>query len=81
MKPLPLKIDDYLLERITEEARLKGLTKAEVVRSALVHYLINREDIADVTAIQSRLDEPDISAVRVHLKLAAKSAPKRRRDS
>lgn len=77
MKPLPLKIDDYLLERITEEAHSKGLTKAEVVRSALVHYLINREDIADAAAIQSRLDEPDIPALRVHLKMATKPRSKR----
>ena len=77
MKPLPLKIDDYLLERITEEARNKGITKAEVVRSALVHYLIQREDAEDAAAIRERLDEPDISAHRVHIKLAAKNHAKR----
>lgn len=70
MKPLPLKIDDYLLERITEEARSRRITKAEIVRSALVHYLIHRHDLEDARAIESRLDEPDIPASRVHLKLA-----------
>ncbi|GEM_PF-4520273 len=70
MKPLPLKIDNYLLERIDEEARAKRVTKSEIVRSALMHYLIHREDIADAQAIQSRLAEDDISAARVHLKIA-----------
>ncbi len=79
MKPLPLKIDDYLLERITDEARSKGVTKAEIVRSALVHYLIHREDIADAAAIRERLEEADIPASRVHLKLAGKSKGKHAR--
>lgn len=72
MKPLPFKIDDYLFERISEEARSKQVTKAEIVRSALVHYLIHREDLADAQAIRERLDEPDIPARRVHLQVATK---------
>lgn len=70
MKPLPLKIDDYLLECIAEAARSKHVTKAEIVRSALVHYLIHRHDVEDAMAIQERLAEPDIPASRVHLKVA-----------
>ncbi len=73
MKPLPLKVDNYLLERIQEEARAKGTTKAEVVRSALVHYLIHREDMEDVALIQSRLKEPDLSAAQVHARLSRRS--------
>jgi hypothetical protein len=70
MKPLPLKVDNYIFERITEEAKAKKVTKAEVVRSALVHYLLNRNDIADVTLIQNRLTEPDVPAHKVHTRLA-----------
>ncbi len=69
MKPLPLKIDNYLLERITEEARGKGLTKAEVVRSALIHYLIYKEDLEEVHLIRERLGEPDLPESKVHARL------------
>ena len=70
MKPLPLKVNNYLLDRISEEARTKGITKAEVVRSALINYLINREDIEDADLIRSRLDEPDILESKVQARLA-----------
>ncbi len=70
MKPLPLKVDNYVFERITEEAKAKGVTKAEVVRSALVHYLLNKEDIADIVSIKERLSEPDVPAHKVHARLA-----------
>lgn len=79
MKPLPLKIDDYLLERIVEEAKTRHITRAEVVRSALVHYLINRDDMADAQAIRERLEEPDIPAERVHLRMASRPYPRRKK--
>lgn len=72
MKPLPLKVDNYIFERITEEARSKKVTKAEVVRSALVHYLLNRNDLADITLIQDRLGEPDVPAHKVHARMSKK---------
>ncbi|MBI2981687.1 MAG: ribbon-helix-helix protein, CopG family [Deltaproteobacteria bacterium] len=69
MKPLPLKIDNYLLERIQEEARAGGTTKAEVVRSALIHYLLHKEDVEDAEKIRSRLHEPDIAETKIHARL------------
>lgn len=72
MKPLPLKVDNYIFERITEEARSKKMTKAEVVRSALVHYLLNLDDLADITLIQNRLAEPDVAAHKVHARFSKK---------
>lgn len=72
MKPLPLKVDNYIFERITEEAKDKNVTKAEIVRSALVHYLLNKDDIADITLIQNRLTEPDVPAHKVHARLSKK---------
>jgi metal-responsive CopG/Arc/MetJ family transcriptional regulator len=60
MKPLPLKIDDFLIEKIEEEARRKKQTKAEVVRTALIYYLLDRQDLLDAELIKSRLNEPDI---------------------
>ena len=69
MKPLPLKIDNYLLERIQDEARQNGITRAEVVRTALVHYLTYREDLEDATLIRNRLEEPSIPESQALLKL------------
>ncbi len=69
MKPLPLKVDNYLLERIQEEARVKGITKAEVVRSALIYYLTSREDREEGAMIRSRLSEPDIPERQVLARL------------
>ncbi len=60
MKPLPLKIDDFLIEKIEEEARRKKQTKAEVVRTALIYFLLDRQDLLDAELISSRLNEPDI---------------------
>lgn len=70
MKPLPLKIDDYLLDRIGEEARAKGITRAEVVRSALINYLLHKEDMEEAQLIRSRLHEPDIPESKVRARLA-----------
>lgn len=57
MKPLPLKVDNYIFERITEEAKAKKVTKAE-------------DDIADINLIQDRLAEPDVPAHKVHAQLS-----------
>jgi len=73
MKPLPLKIDNYLLERIDKEARQKGITKAEVVRSALVHYLTYSEDQEDAALIRSRLKEPDLAESKVKARLSKRT--------
>ena len=65
MQPFPLKIDDFLVDRIGEEARRKGQTKAEVVGTALIYYLIDQQDREDAELIKSRLEEPDISESKV----------------
>ena len=65
MKPLPLKIDNFLHDKIQEEARRKNQTKAEVIRTALIYYLLDREDLEDAERIKTRLAEPDIPASRV----------------
>ena len=74
MKPLPLKIDNFLLERLQEEAKQSGITKAEVVRTALIYYLTSAdEDRRDAALMKTRLHEPDIPESQVMMRLGRRS--------
>ena len=60
MKSLSIKIDDQLLALIDSKARELETTRMEVIRSALVNFLVNYEDIQDNIYIESRKDEPEV---------------------
>ncbi|HLD46079.1 MAG TPA: hypothetical protein VJC18_11655 [bacterium] len=60
MKLLSIRIDDFLLNTIQQEARNQKSTLVEVIRAALMNYFINKKDIQDVQLAESRLNEDDL---------------------
>ncbi len=63
MKLLSMRIDDFLLDLVQQEAKRKKSTKVEVIRAALINFFIHREDIQDIKLAESRLHEKDLSFV------------------
>jgi hypothetical protein len=55
-----MRIDDYLLDVIKHEAKLKKSTLVEIIRAALMNYFINKKDIQDLQIAETRLNEQDL---------------------
>lgn len=53
MKSISIKLDDYLLALLSKEATEKRVTRMELIRSAIVNYLVNRDDAEDLAYIQA----------------------------
>lgn len=53
MKTLSIKLDDFLVSLLNKEAKEKKMTRMEVIRSALVNFLLSRDDAADLAYIRS----------------------------
>ncbi len=60
MKPLSIRIDDFLVELIEREAKKRSSTKVEIIRAALMSYFMKLKDIQDVALAESRLTEEDL---------------------
>ncbi|OGQ05732.1 MAG: hypothetical protein A2W61_06050 [Deltaproteobacteria bacterium RIFCSPLOWO2_01_44_7] len=57
MKTISVKFDDYVLELLNREAKEKKLTRMEIIRSAVVNFLLNRDDVGDLAYIQSHKND------------------------
>ena len=53
MKTISLKLDDFLLELLNKEAKDNKTTRMELIRSAIVNFLINKGDAEDLAYIRS----------------------------
>lgn len=53
MKSISVKFDDYVLDLLNKEAKEKKLTRMEIIRSAVLNFLLNRDDAGDLAYIQS----------------------------
>ena len=53
MKTISVKFDDYVLDLLNKEAKEKKLTRMEIIRSAVLNFLLNRGDAGDLAYIQS----------------------------
>jgi metal-responsive CopG/Arc/MetJ family transcriptional regulator len=51
MKTISIKLDNYLLDLLNQEAKAKQSTRMELIRSAIIQLLLNRDDAADVAYI------------------------------
>lgn len=56
MKTIALKLDDYLLNTLNKKAKQKKITRMEVIRSAIINFLIHRndDDAADLALMKKR---------------------------
>lgn len=52
MKSISVKFDDYVLDLLNQEAKEKKLTRMEIIRSAVLNFLLNRDDAGDLAYIQ-----------------------------
>lgn len=60
MKLLSLRLDNFLLRLITQEARLNKSTKVEIIRAAIMNYFLSKKDIQDIQMAESRRTEDDL---------------------
>lgn len=61
MKTISVKFDDYILELLNQEAKEKKLTRMEIIRSAVVNFLLNRNDAGDLAYIQGHKEDKLLS--------------------
>lgn len=52
MKTIAVKLDDYLLEVITQESRERKTTRMELIRTAIIDFLLHRDDAAELVYIK-----------------------------
>jgi metal-responsive CopG/Arc/MetJ family transcriptional regulator len=48
MKALSVKFDNYVLDLLNFESKEKKVTRMEIIRSAVIHYLLHRDDAEDM---------------------------------
>ena len=65
MKALSLRLENYLMQLIEKEAKRNGTTKVEIIKTALMNFFFNREDMIDLRLIESRQHEKDIPIEKV----------------
>lgn len=53
MRTIAVKLDDFVLDMLTQEARERQITRMELIRSAIVNFLVNRGDAADLRYIEA----------------------------
>lgn len=61
MKSISVKFDDYVLDLLNKEAKEKKLTRMEIIRSAVLNFLLNRDDAGDLAYIQSHRQDKLLS--------------------
>lgn len=52
MKAITLKLDNFVLDLINAEAKEKKMTRMELIRSAIINFLVHRGDAADLEYIR-----------------------------
>jgi predicted transcriptional regulator len=57
MKTLSIKLDDYIFELLNKEAKEKKVTRMEIIRSAILNFLLNKDDAEDLAYIQSHKND------------------------
>lgn len=61
MKTISIKLDSYVLTLLNQEAKDKKMTRMELIRSAIVNYLLNRDDAADLAYIKDHKNDKLVS--------------------
>lgn len=61
MKTIAVKLDDFVLDMLTHEAKEKRVTRMELIRSAIVNFLVNRGDAGDLGYIRAHKRDKRLS--------------------
>ncbi len=51
MKTISVKLDDYVLDVLTQESRKRKTTRMELIRTAIIDFLLHRDDAEDLAYI------------------------------
>lgn len=57
MKTISLKLDNYMLELLNQNAKKSKTTRMEVIRAAILNYFLNQDDAADLAYIQQHKND------------------------
>lgn len=61
MKTIAVKLDDFVLDMLTQESKEKKITRMELIRSAIINFLVNRGDAADLHYIEAHKKDKRLS--------------------
>lgn len=61
MKTIAVKLDDFVLDMLTQESKEKRITRMELIRSAIINFLVNRGDPADLGYIEAHKKDKRLS--------------------
>ena len=61
MRSISVKLDNYVLELLDSEAKDKKVTRMELIRSAVINFLVNRGDAADLAYIEAHKNDKRLS--------------------
>lgn len=56
MKPISIALEDSLLKEVNKKAKLLKMTRAELIRNALMEYLFRFDEVADAKLLQAAID-------------------------
>lgn len=65
MKAITVKLDNFVLDLISAEAKEKKMTRMELIRSAIINFLVNRDDAADLAYIREHKKDKLLSFEQV----------------
>ena len=52
MKMISVKLDDYLLDVLTKESKQRKTTRMELIRTAIMDFLLHGDDAGDLAYIE-----------------------------
>lgn len=61
MKTLSIKLDDYVVQLLNKEAKARKSTRMELIRSSILDFLLNKDDVADLAYIEEHRGDELIS--------------------
>ena len=61
MKTIAVKLDDYLLDVITRESKERKTTRMELIRTAIIDFLLHRDDATDLAYVEKHRGDKLVS--------------------
>ncbi|MCB1215417.1 MAG: ribbon-helix-helix protein, CopG family [Deltaproteobacteria bacterium] len=61
MRTLSVKLDDYVVDLLNKEAKLRKSTRMELIRASILDFLINKDDAADLAYIEKHREDELLS--------------------
>lgn len=61
MKTISVKLDDYLLDVLSQESKERKTTRMELIRTAIIDFLLHRDDAEDVAYIEKHRSDKLVS--------------------